>query len=703
MITESDSAAIQIAADVGGTFTDVVVSLPDGRILTRKVPSTPPDFEVGVLSAVDEVLVESGLDRSHIATVCHGTTVATNAVLERRGARTALITTRGFRDVLELRRIRAPQLYDLFFQKPPAIVDRYLRFELTERVSADGEVLVPVSQDELDGIAERLIEQNIEAIAVCFLHSYASPDHERQVGEFLHRMLPDIPVSLSYEVVRQRREYERTATTAVNAYVQPVMRRYLDKLEGGLRERDIQAPLMIMQSAGGLTPAADAALRPVFALESGPAAGVLAAGKVAKATGTRNVISFDMGGTTAKAAMIESGDIPYSPEYEVGSSLSAGNRLTGGGGELILAPSIDIAEVGAGGGSLAYIDAGGGLRVGPRSAGAIPGPACYQRGGTEPTVTDANVVLGYIKPSQLAGGDVVIDDAVARQCIEDKIARPLGITLLQAASGIHQIANAEMLRALREVSTHRGRDPREFALVAFGGSGPIHAAHLAEELGTNRVIVPPVPGVFSAVGLLASGLEHHDVRSCSLADETLNPTEISKRVREMRTAMLKQLILESADQDRLQFEAFADLRFVGEISDIRIRILDEVITSDSIEDLRRRYEEEHERMYGHRSESGAPIEITAIRLIGREVREEEISLIRPEVVDAKVSVSRIAAFPDSGKSMDVQVTSRAALSAETEGPLLVDEYDATIVIPPGWSARLDEVSNIIMERKHVND
>ncbi|MDP6356025.1 MAG: hydantoinase/oxoprolinase family protein, partial [Planctomycetota bacterium] len=327
MITDSDPA-IKIAADVGGTFTDVVVSLPDGRVLTRKVPSTPPGFEVGVLAAIDEVLTEDDSNRADIATVCHGTTVATNAVLERLGAKTALITTKGFRDVLELRRIRAPQLYDLFFQKPPQIVDRYLRFELGERVSADGEVLAPVIVEELDAIVEKLLEHNVESIAVCFIHSYVAPDHEREVGEYLHRKLPHIPVSLSHEVIRQRREYERTATTAVNAYVRPVMRRYLDQLQSGLQERDIHAPLMIMQSAGGLTPAANAALRPVFALESGPAAGVLAAGKVAKTTGCRNVISFDMGGTTAKAAMIENGTIPYSPEYEVGSSLSAGNRLT---------------------------------------------------------------------------------------------------------------------------------------------------------------------------------------------------------------------------------------------------------------------------------------------------------------------------------------------------------------------------------------
>jgi N-methylhydantoinase A len=339
----------QIAADVGGTFTDLVMMDDQGRLWLEKLPSTPPNFEQAVLDGIERMLRAGAVTGSQISRVAHGTTVATNAVLEHRGARTALVTTRGFRDVLELRRIRAPQIYDLFFQKPRVLIDRALRFELTERLAADGEVLVPIAEDELPQIRDKLHAAGVESVAVCLLHSYAFPQHEQRVGEYLRQELPGVPVSLSCEVLRERREYERTATTAVNAYVLSVMQRYLDRLQQGLRAIDIDAPLLIMQSAGGLTPAAKAARRPVFVLESGPAGGVLGAWNTARRLGKPNVFSFDMGGTTAKASLIEEGTIRYSSEYEVGGATSAGNRLVGGGGELILAPTVDIAEVGAGG------------------------------------------------------------------------------------------------------------------------------------------------------------------------------------------------------------------------------------------------------------------------------------------------------------------------------------------------------------------
>ena len=324
-------------------------------------------------------------------------------------------------------------------------------------------------------------------------------------------------MSLSSEVLRVRKEYERTATTVVNAYVRPIMGRYIGAMRSGLNSQRITAPLLIMQSAGGLTPAADASVRPVYVMESGPAAGVLAASYIARRLGIPNVITLDVGGTTAKASLIEDGRVAYSPEYEVGASLSAGNRLVGGGGERILAPTIDIAEVGAGGGSVAYLDKAGGLHVGPRSAGAMPGPACYQIGGKEPTLTDADVVLGYIRPGKLANGDITIDLEAAHRTIHDCIAKPLGIAVVRAAEGIHRIANSNTMRALRAVSTERGRDPRDFVLVAFGGNGPVHAANLADELRVKQTIVPPLPGLFSAVGLLFGGIEHHDARSCQLA------------------------------------------------------------------------------------------------------------------------------------------------------------------------------------------
>ena len=388
----------RVGADVGGTFTDVILMDHEGGLITQKVPSTPPDFERAVLSAVGDLLKASGVPGESVRDVSHGTTVATNAVLERRGARTALITTRGFRDVLELRRIRAPQMYDLFFDKPEPLVDRYLRFEVTERIAADGEVLVPLDRSELEMLKSALLRERVQSIAVCTLHSYAFPCHEHAIGDFLRDALPDVPVSLSCEVLPERREYERTATTVLNAYVRPVMQHYLRAMRVGLRKEGIRAPLLIMQSAGGLTPEADAAGRPVYILESGPAAGVFAARSTGARLGIDDLITFDMGGTTAKASIIEGGEIAYSPEYEVGASVSAGNRLVGGGGELIRAPSIDIAEVGSGGGSVAYLDRAGGLRVGPRSAGAVPGPACYGRGGTSPPLPTPTWYWGISGP-----------------------------------------------------------------------------------------------------------------------------------------------------------------------------------------------------------------------------------------------------------------------------------------------------------------
>ena len=349
----SAQPTIRIGADVGGTFTDVVALDETGRVWTHKVPSTPPDFEQAVLAATAELLRAADQSGAAVTEVAHGTTVATNAVLEHRGARTALITTRGFRDVLELRRIRAPQLYNLFFEKPPALVERALRFEVGERIAADGQVLQAPDMAELEAIAVALEREQVESVAVCLLHSYAFPQHERLIGDLLRRRLPQLHVSLSHEVLPERKEYERSATTAVNAYVQPVMRRYLAAMRDGLRALEIAAPLLIMQSAGGLTPEDDAALRPVYVLESGPAAGVLAAGIMARRSGAGDVITLDMGGTTAKASIVENGAVAYSAEYEVGAALSASNRLVGGGGELIRAPSIDIAEVGAGGGSIA--------------------------------------------------------------------------------------------------------------------------------------------------------------------------------------------------------------------------------------------------------------------------------------------------------------------------------------------------------------
>ena len=696
-MTTTNQNTMRIGADVGGTFTDVVLIDANGNLWTHKVPSTPPDFERAVLNAIEHLLHTTDAVGTTVSEVAHGTTVATNAVLEKRGAKTALITTKGFRDVLELRRIRAPQMYDLFFDKPQALVDRYLRFELTERISASGEVLTPISESELWRLKEELEKEAVESVAVCTLHAYAFPEHENIVGDFLRSQLPDVPVSLSSEVLPERKEYERTATTVVNAYVRPVMQRYLNAMRNGLQEMGIEGPLLMMQSAGGLTPEADAAQLPVFVLESGPAAGVLAAGFTAQRLGTDNLITLDMGGTTAKASMIEEGAVAYSPEYEVGASISAGNRLVGGGGELIRAPSIDIAEVGSGGGSIAYLDGAGGLHVGPRSAGAVPGPACYQRGGTEPTVTDANVVLGYIRPGELADGEVSIDIEAARRAIHDRIAAPLGMDLLEAAEGVHRIANARTMRALRAVSTERGRDPREFVLMAFGGSGPIHAVGLAKELLIRQVIVPPLPGLFSTLGLLFSGIEHHDVRSCLLSGETLNAATLEGIKAEMQRNMLTQFETEGYPADQVTLSCSVDVRFKGQASEIRIAVTDENFNEMTVGALHTTFETEHERLYGHRSDPDNPVEVVAVRLIGQAgIRGQQGVLNPAERLGARES-SREAYFGGSWGTIDTPVISRHDLGeAGTAGPLLIDEYDSTIVVPPDYRGYIDSEGNILM-------
>jgi len=688
---------VRIGADVGGTFTDVVVLDGRGNLHTQKVPSTPPHFEEAVIRAIRAWLGSTGISGARVREVAHGTTVATNAVLERRGARTALVTTKGFRDVLELRRIRVPVLYDWFFQKPRELVERYLRFEVDERVLANGDVQVGLRESELWDLKKKLEQEAVQSVAVCFLHAYAYPEHEMMAGRFLRKHLPHLTVSLSSEILPERKAYERTATTAVNAYVRPGMRGYLNALRRSLRRMDIEAPLLIMQSAGGLTPEDDAATRPVFVLESGPAAGVLAAATTAGRIGLANVITFDMGGTTAKASMIEESRLGYHSEYEVGASLSTGSRLMGGSGELIRAPSLDIAEVGAGGGSIAYLDRAGGLHVGPRSAGAVPGPACYGQGGKEPTVTDANVVLGYVRPGPLASGEVHVDPEAARRAIQDRIAGPLGVGLFEAAEGIHRIANTRIMKALREVSTERGRDPREFVLMAFGGSGPVHAAGLAEELSVQRAMIPELPGLFSALGLLCSDVERHGVRSCLLSIESLCPREIEQLRKTLEKDMLAWFQRGGYSAERVQLACSVDMRFRGQTSEIRVPLPAKPLAPEDVTTLRQTFEAEHERLYGHRSAAGHTVEVLAVRLVGKATRDQTEGFPEPVKLQGEAAPSRMAYFGSRWGAIDTPVVARTSLREITRGPLLIDEYDSTVVVPPATRVWLDDLQNVVME------
>jgi N-methylhydantoinase A len=685
-------AEARVGVDVGGTFTDVILHGAEGRVMFRKLLSTPPRYDGAVVEAI------SGLAAVPVAEVVHGTTVATNAVLERRGSLTALVTTAGFRDVLELRRLRIPHMYDLFWRKPPPLVERRLRFELNERVAADGTVVRSLDDEESRALAARLRETGVESVAVCFLHSYLYPKHEQRFGAILAEELPEANVSLSSEILREQREYERSATTVVNAYVRPLMSSYLDRIRTGLDELGIDGPLQIMQSSGGVMTAGDAKERPVFALESGPAAGVVAAQGMGRRLGVDNLLSFDMGGTTAKASLIEGGAISRGREYEVGGSMSAGSRLIRGAGELLRIPTIDIAEVGAGGGSIAWIDPAGGLQVGPRSAGADPGPACYGRGGVEPTVTDANVLLGYMASGPVADGQISISTTLAERAVR-RVAEPLGLTLFEAASGIHRIANARMTRALRAVSSEKGRDPREFALIAYGGAGPIHAAGLADDLGMRTVLVPPIAGLFSAVGLLFARPEFHEVRTCHLDVDAVDPDAVAALFAEMEAPLGQAL----EGRSGVEWARTADLRYGGQSWEVEVGFPAGPIDDGVLAELRARFEDEHERLYGVRDRAGSPVEIRALRLAAL----GESAAARPfHLDDGNAPASGGGAgrrIHIGGDEIDAPVRARGSLGEKLEpGPLLVDEYDTTVLVPPGWSVRRDAATGTVVLERSVD-
>ena len=684
---------VRVGADVGGTFTDVVVQSETGEVSLVKVLSTPPDYDRAVVEAVQEILGDGQL----LAEVVHGTTVATNAVLEKRGARTAIVTTQGFRDVLELRRMRMPHLYDYFWRKPEALVPRRLRFEVDERMSASGEVLRALTREEALRVAEEIRAAEVESIAVCLLHAHLHPAHEELLGEVLRAELADVAVSLSSEILREQQEYERTATTAVNAYVRPLMAGYVEDIRSGIARVAGDAPLQIMQSSGGVMTAADAAVRPVYALESGPVAGVVASLGLAEALGYENLITFDMGGTTAKASLIEGGRVSRNQEYEVGAELSAGSRLLRGSGELIRIPTIDIAEVGAGGGSLAWLDPAGALQLGPRSAGAAPGPACYGRGGEEPTVTDANVVLGYIPTGPLASGDLTVSADSAAAAV-DRVSAPLRLTLDEAARGIHRLANASMMRALRAVSTERGRDPADLVLVAYGGAGPIHAAALGAELGVRTAVVPPLAGLFSSVGLLFARTEFHDVRFCSVDARTGDLSLLARLEAEMRAALEERV----AGLGEVEWLRSADVRYRGQNWNITVDVPGDAgaIDTDAVIE---RFEAEHERLYGTRLEEGSPVVIRALRLTVAGPSRGALAAAPPDVrPPSAAETTRAADFGEAHGRLDAPVVRRASIGSEPRhGPLLVDEYDTTVVVPPDWTVVRGPGDALVLEHAPV--
>ena len=688
---------LRIGADIGGTFTDLVMLRSDGHYTVRKVSTTVDDFSRGIVEGLEDFLLTENLKTSLVSEIIHGTTVATNAILENKGVRTALITTKGFRDILEFRRLRFPDLFSLDYTPPKALALRRNRYEVKERMMHDGSIRDPLDEVSLETVLCELEKTQPEAIAICLLHSYANPVHERRVLEAVQNRFPDAYISASIDVLPEIREYERTSTTVINSYIGPIVDGYLKSMRSRLDQAGIPVPISIMQSNGGVMSYTAARRTPARIIESGPAAGVIEAHRLAERLGLRDVITFDMGGTTAKASLIENGEPSLTTEYEIGAGIQLSSRLVKGRGHALKLPVIDIAEVGAGGGSIVRIDSGGSLRVGPESAGAVPGPACYQQGGSEATVTDANVVLGYINPTSIAGGSVSVNAGAAYDALNQSASDQLGIETKDAAYGVYAVANTMMIRAIKSVTTYRGRDPRDFTLMAFGGSGPVHAAEMARSLGIKKIIVPASPGVFSTLGLLEALPEYGFSRTIIADPEIMGSQEIADRFTELESSSLERLREEDMGEDVSgSWSRTADLRYRGQAYELTVAAditTDENLVSEIIE----RFHQEHQRTYGRRA-SDEPVDLITIRSTFR----MEVDRVIPHSVNVSQDRQRPreAYFGKEQGSIMTQVISREELTSTfRSGPLIIEEYDSTTLVPVGTEARVDELGNIIRVNK----
>ncbi|MCS7050597.1 MAG: hydantoinase/oxoprolinase family protein, partial [Thermomicrobium sp.] len=592
--------------------------------------------------------------------------------------------------------------YDVFWERTPPLIPRRRRLEVRERITADGRVDTPLELSDVRAALHKLRAQGVEAIAISFLHSYVNPVHEQRAAALVRELLPQVMVCTSAEVLPEIREYERTSTTALNATLMPVVHRYLDQLEAQLRH--YHPSLLVMQSNGGVMTSEHARRRPVHILESGPAAGVLAAASLARGVGLSHVVALDMGGTTVKACLIEHGRPIETAEGEVGAGINLAGRLSRGAGYALRVPMYDIAEVGAGGGSLAWVDEGGALRVGPRSAGAVPGPACYGRGGTVPTLTDANVVLGYINPERIAGGTVPIDAAAAQRAIGEHLCARVRLPVQAAAYGVYQVATATMMRAIRAVTTERGRDPRDCVLVAFGGAGPVHAAALAASLGMTRVCIPLFPGLFSALGLLLADLRYDYVHSIPARLDTLDPAVLLRAFAALTSRAQEEVGREGIDPASVRFERSIDLRYARQSSELTLPLPSSGSADDLPSLLAEAFHAEHERTYGYRRD-GDPITLVSVRLTATapvrslSVRELGESFVRAVPRQTAQPVMRsVYVGPEEGVRM-VPILRRADLVGKVlRGPFIVEEFDTTVVVPPDWQTEVDRYGNIVLQR-----
>ncbi|HTY80703.1 MAG TPA: hydantoinase/oxoprolinase family protein [Candidatus Bathyarchaeia archaeon] len=693
--------AWRVGIDIGGTFTDAaLVDAETGQVRVVKVLTTPEDPAQGFMSALERGLGECGAGGRDVAAVVHATTVATNAIIEGKTARVGMLVTRGFRDILEIGRQIRSRLYDVHLQKPVPLVPRRWSLEVSERLDADGHVLEALDVSEVRAAVRQLRAERVEAVVICFLHAYLNPAHERAAAAIVREEMPEAWLSVSSEVCPEFREYLRGSTAAVNAAVMPIVSRYVDALESRLAALGATAPFYVMQSNGGVMTSASAKERPVYMVESGPAAGVIAAGAVAAPYRYANVLSFDMGGTTAKVGLIQDGRLRLSTEMEVGAQAVTPLGEGRGGGYPVRTPVIDLVEVGAGGGSEAWIDAGGALRVGPRSAGARPGPACYGRGGVIPTITDANVALGRLDPSFFLGGEMTLDAGAARRAIADRVATPLGLDPIAAASGIVEIANAHMIAAMRLVSVQRGYDPRDFVLVAFGGAGPVHANALARDLGIPTVLVPPSPGIASAVGMLATDIRHEFVATRRLRLDGLAPATLEALFAEFLAEGEARLVRDGVPLAERRMVRSADLRYHGQSFELPVTVPPGPLAPADVARLRDEFHAMHERAYGYAAPEDA-VELVNVRLAAIGVTPKPRRAPLPEggpSADAARKGRREIWFAETAGFRSTVVLDRGKLLRGNviAGPAIIEEHDASTLVHPGWTATVDEHANLVL-------
>ncbi len=660
----------RIAVDIGGTFTDLVMESDTGTRVT-KVLTTPEDLVKGVLAAVEG----AGADLADVSLFIHGTTVGLNTFLERSGGKVALVTTRGYRDAYLIGRGHRPDMYDLRYRKPTPLAERDSIFEVDERIMASGEELAPLDPNSVEMVAKAIAEADYEAVAVSLIHSYVDPAHEIEVRDLLRRTLPDIPIILSHEIAPEWREYERTSSTVTSVYITPRVHDYLSRLSEALRARGLSVPLHITQSNGGAMIADSAADRAVLTLYSGPVGGVIGGREVGRQTGHPDLICIDMGGTSFDVSIVRGGQVSMQSEFELQ-------------GLPILAPAVELVSIGAGGGSLIY-EHHGGLRVGPESAGSFPGPASYGRGGVRPTVSDANVVLGRIPRAQKLAGSFTLD----HQAAEDALASVAGFFDLTAAELAEQaldVTHFVMAEAIRELTVERGLHPKDFAIVAFGGAGPLHAAFLAEELEVDRVLIPANPGVFSAWGMLQGDVRHDAVTThYRRLDQPI--VDLTEQVERLKDKVCQEMEVDEAQRAGMSFEAYIELRYVGQEYSLPIMLP----TTVADEGLRASFHARYEERYGH-SNPEAPIEMVAIRLTGIREFERGPSGSGVSSTDGVDDTVDQAIF--NGRPIKVPIVDRANLSGRLVGPAIVMEQSTTTVVPPGWMLHVASEGHLVVER-----